>query len=106
MTPSAPGTGVARCSACHEADSCALACFWRSILTGWSHRHWQQDAGEMLEHRVAMGGPQSVKGQWEARIEQQGLLEIRRYATASVALTLDKRQSNEPTRLQFLMFTW
>ena len=60
----------------------------------------------MLEHWVAVGLPQIVTGRLEARIEQQGLVEIRHHATTSVTLTLDMPQSNDPFSLQSLMCTW
>ena len=42
---------------------------WRSILSSWQDVHRQHDAGEMLEHWVAVGRPPVVKGRWEARVE-------------------------------------
>ena len=82
----------------HSIASC------RQILTGCSHLH-RSDAGEMLEHWVTVG-QQVMAGKWEARIEQRGLTEIRHFAVARMAITLDIPQPTEPTSLQSLVLAW
>ena len=79
---------------------------WRSILAGWRDLHRQQDASEFLEHWVAVGRPQAVVGTWEARIENQRLIEVRHHSSTDVALSLDLEQSHLPHSLQHLIFTW
>ena len=79
---------------------------WRSILAGWRDLHHQQDASEFLEHWVAVGRPQTVIGTWEARVENQHLIEIRHYSSTEVALNLDLDQTCDPQNLQHLILIW
>ena len=76
---------------------------WRSVVTGWNQLHRQHGAGEMLEHWVVVGRPQVVAGRWEARIEQQSLIEIRHSAITQTAVTPDIPHAKEPTGLQHLV---
>ena len=78
----------------------------RNILAGWRDLHRQQDASEFLEYWVAVGRPQIVVGTWEARIENQQLIEIRHHSSTDVALDLDLEQSHTPQSLQQLIFAW
>ena len=79
---------------------------WRSILAGWRDLHRQQDASEFLEHSVAVGRPQAVSGTWEARVENQQLIEIRHHSSTDVALRLDLEQSRDSQSLQHLILLW
>ena len=79
---------------------------WRAILTGWNQLHRQHDAGEMLDHWVEVGRRQAVAGRWEARIEQQSLIEIRHGVVTHTAVTLDIPHADELTTLQQLVLLW
>ena len=79
---------------------------WRSILAGWRDLRRQQDASEFLEHWVAVGRPQAVSGTWEARVENQQLIEIRHHSSTDVALSLDLQQSRDSQNLQHLILSW
>ena len=68
--------------------------------------HQQQDASEVLEHWVAVGRPHVVSGRWEARIENQNLVEVRHFSTTNMAINIDIPQSSEPHSLQGLIHDW
>ena len=60
----------------------------------------------MLEHWVAVGRPQVVAGRWEARVENNDLIEIRHHSSSMVALNIDLPQSSELQSLQCLVLAW
>ena len=62
---------------------------WQGILEGWPDVRRQHDAGEMLEHWVAMRWLQVVSGRWEARIAEGMLVEIRHFAITMSPIKLD-----------------
>ena len=76
------------------------------LFAGWRRLHHQQDASEMLEHWVAVGRPQVTAGRWEARIENQILIEIRQRSTANVTLNIDLPQSAELRSSYSLILHW
>ena len=93
-------------SLCRRAVRVHTLASWRGILAGWRDLRRQQDASEFLEHWVAVGRPQAVTGTWEARVENQQLIEIRHHSSTDVALSLDLERSRDSQSLQHLIFSW
>ena len=60
----------------------------------------------MLEHWVAVGRPPSVIGDWEARVEQHGLIEIRSHFNMRAPISLDIPHRCDNIALQETALQW